>query len=508
MTGEAWILTAFILYTVLIIGMAIVFRKSKNLSDYFLGGRSLNSWVGALSAQASDMSGWLLMGLPGAIYAFGIGRAWIAVGLAIGTALNWLFVAKRLRRYTIVANNAITLPQYFENRFRDTSHMLKIVTAIFFAIFFTIYTASGFRAGGVLLSQIFNIDYITGVLIGAAFILIYTLIGGFLAVSWTDTVQGMMMLLAVLFVPIFAVMAMGGWANVSAGIDPALLNMMDDGTGARLTGVSIISDMAWGLGYFGMPHILVRFMAIRSEKDINKSAVIAIIWVLLALGSALMVGLVGRAFIPGLGGPGVGGPETVFIQMVEQMFLIPGAFIAIPLLGGLFICGIFAAVKSTADSQLLVTSSAITGDLYSEFNKKASDAHLVWVSRVAVLAVAVVAFFMALDPDSTVMALVAMAWSGFGSAFGSLVILSLYWKRVNKTGALLGIVSGGLTVIIWHYVPIWGGLTPGVATGLYSLVPGFFISFVCVILGSILTTEPSFRIQKEFENVKAGLPLR
>ena len=502
MTGEAWTLIAFILYSAFVIGMAMVFMKSKNLSEYFLGGRKLNAWVGALSAQASDMSGWLLMGLPGAIYFFGIGRAWIAVGLAIGTACNWIFVAKRLRRYTITAGNAITLPQYLENRFRDTSHSLKIVAAIFFSIFFTIYTASGFRAGGMLLSQIFPIEYVTGVLIGAAFILIYTLIGGFLAVSWTDTVQGMMMLLAVLLVPIFAVAAMGGWNSAVAGIDPNLLNMMSDGMGGRLSAVSIISDMAWGLGYFGMPHILVRFMAISSEKQINRSAVIGIVWVILALGSALMVGLVGSAFVPGLyAGSELGSPETVFIQMVGRVFLNPDN-LWLPLLGGLFLCGIFAAVKSTADSQLLVTSSAVTGDLYNQFNKNASDRHLVWVSRIVVVIVAVVAFFMVLDPNATtVMALVAMAWSGFGSAFGSLVILSLYWKRVNKTGAFLGIISGGTTVIIWHYLPIAGGLTLGAATGLYSLVPGFFISFFFVVAGSLATAAPSKEIQDEFLRV-------
>lgn len=502
MTREAWILTTFIVYTSFIIGLAIFFMKSKNLSDYFLGGRKLNAWVGALSAQASDMSGWLLMGLPGAIYFFGIGRAWIAVGLAVGTACNWLLIAKRLRRYTITAGNAITLPQYLENRFHDTSHSLKIVAAIFFAIFFTIYTASGFRAGGMLLSQIFNIDYVTGVLIGAVFIVAYTLIGGFLAVSWTDTIQGIMMLIAVIFVPIFAVFTMGGFGETFAAIDPSLLNIMSDGAGGRLTTVSIISDVAWGLGYFGMPHILVRFMAIGSEKQIERSAVIGIAWVIIALGSALMVGLVGSVFVPGLyPGSAIGSQETVFIQMVNRVFLTPDNM-WLPFIGALFVCGMFAAVKSTADSQLLVTSSAVTGDLYNQFNPGASDRHLVWVSRIVVVIVAVVAFFMVLDPNATtVMALVAMAWSGFGSAFGSLVILSLYWRRVNKVGALLGIISGGMTVILWHYAPIMDGLTPGVATGLYSLVPGFFVSFCFIVVGSVCTAEPSREIQNEFDRV-------
>ena len=504
MTREAWVLTAFVLYTAAVFGLAIVFIRSKNLSEYFLGGRKLNSWVGALSAQASDMSGWLLMGLPGAIYLAGTGRAWIAVGLAIGTACNWLFVAKRLRRYTITAGNAITLPQYFENRFRDTSHMLKMAAAVFFAIFFTIYTASGFRAAGILLTQLFDINYPTGVLIGAVFILIYTFIGGFLAVSWTDTIQGIMMLLAVMFIPIIAVSVMGGWGSVAAAIDPSMLDMMSDGAGGRIGIISIISDMAWGLGYFGMPHILVRFMAIKSEKQISRSAVIGIVWVLLALCSALMLGIVGRAFVPGLEPGTANSPETIFMQMVERIFLAPGAIIGFPLLGGLFLCGVFGAAKSTADSQLLVTSSAITGDIYNEINKEASDRHLVWVSRVVVLVVAVLAYYMALDLETTVMALVAMAWSGFGSAFGSVVILSLYWKRINKTGALLGMVTGGLTVIIWHYVPLIGGQTLGAATGLYSLVPGFIISFVSVVVGSLLSAPPVGEIEDEFE--RASVP--
>jgi len=500
MSREAWVLTAFILYSGLIIAMAMFFVRSKNLSDYFLGGRSLNSWVGALSAQASDMSGWLLMGLPGAVYAAGTGRAWIAVGLALGTAANWLLIAKRLRRYTITAKNSITLPEYLENRFHDSSHFLKVSAAAFFAIFFTVYTAAGFVAGGTLLSSIFNINYHTGMMIGAAFILAYTLIGGFLAVSWTDTVQGMMMLLAVLLIPMFVVMAMGGWGSVSAAVPPDFFNIMTDGAGGTIAPVSIISDLAWGLGYFGMPHILVRFMAIKSEKHVGRSAVIAIVWVVLALGSAVMVGLVGHAFIPGLDNP-----ETVFIQMVENVFLAPGAIIAVPLLGGLFLCGIFAAIKSTADSQLLVTSSAITGDIYKQINKTASDAHLVWVSRLAVLGVAAVAFLIALDPGSNIMGLVANAWAGFGSAFGPLVILSLYWPRVNRAGALMGVISGGMTVIVWDYIPLVQGATIGSYTGLYSLVPGFFISLAAVVAGSLMTEQPSKAMLDEFK--KAAIPL-
>ena len=510
MSNSTWILIAFVLYFGGIVLVATRFRKSKNLSDYFLGGRTLNPWVGALSAQASDMSGWLLMGLPGAIYAFGTGRAWIAVGLILGTAINWIFVAKRLRRYTIVAGNAFTLPQYLENRFEDKSHAIKLSAAAFFAVFFTIYVASGFVAGGTFLPQIFDISYQTAVLTVAAIIVAYTLIGGFLAVSWIDSFQGILMLTAILFLPIIFLFSMGSWGDFTAGIPGGYFDLFSDGQGGRITAVSIISDMAWGLGYFGMPHILVRLMAIRSEKEVSKSAAIAIVWVVLALGAAVMTGLIGAAFLPELANR-----ETVFIDMIYALFLAPGSVIAIPIIGGLFLCGIFGAIKSTADSQLLVASSAITGDLYAVANKKASDKTLLWFSRAAVLAVTLVALWIALDAydpalggpnrSTGVMVLVAMAWAGFGAAFGPLVLLSLFWKRTNKVGAVLGILSGGLTVIFWQYLPVIDGATLGAHTGLYSLVPGFALSFVMVILGSFIGKAPSAEMLKDFETASQPL---
>ena len=510
MSNNTWILIAFILYFGGIVFVATRFRNAKNLSEYFLGGRTLNPWVGALSAQASDMSGWLLMGLPGAIYAFGTGRAWIAVGLILGTAINWLFVAKRLRRYTIVAGNAFTLPQYLENRFHDKSHAIKVSAGIFFAVFFTIYVASGFVAGGTFLPQVFGISYQTAVLTVAAIIVVYTLIGGFLAISWIDAFQGILMLTAILVLPLIFLFSMGGWADFTAGIPGGYFDLLSDGQGGRITAVSIISDMAWGLGYFGMPHILVRLMAIRSEKEVSKSAVIAIVWVILALGAAVMTGLIGSAFLPGLANR-----ETVFIDMIRELFLSPTAFIAIPFLGGFFLCGIFGAIKSTADSQLLVASSAITGDLYHVINKKAKDKQLVWISRAAVLLVTLVALWIALDAydpalggpnrSTGVMVLVAMAWAGFGAAFGPLVLLSLFWKRTTKQAAALGIIVGGLTVIVWQYANIINGVTLGAHTGLYSLVPGFALSFVTIVVVSLLTKAPSDEILKEFEI--AGKPL-
>ena len=502
LSNQIWILLIFLMYFGIIIVMALRFRKSQSLEDYYLGGRGLNTWVGALSAQTSDMSGWLLMGLPGTIYAFGTGRAWIAVGLIAGTVLNWLFVAKRLRRYTIVAKNSVTLPEYLENRFHDKSHVLKIAAAVFFFIFFTVYAASGFVAGGTLLPQIFSTNYQTAVIILACFVVLYTLIGGLKAISWTDSIQGMMMLLAVFFLPLIVISTMGGWSYVSANIPAGFFNMMYDGAGGTVAARSIISDVAWGLGYFGMPHILIKLIAINKEKNVNKSAVIAIVWVLVALFSAVMVGLVGHAFMPGLANP-----ETVFIHKVSYLFIDAGYFVLV-LVGALFLCGMFAAIKSTADSQLLVGSSAVV-DIYKTANKKASDKHLVWFSRGTVFVVAVLALWIALsayDPylggpnrSTGVMVLVAMAWSGFGSAFGPLVLCSLFWKRTNLPGAITGVIVGGLTVILWHYVPLLGNYTLGAYTGIFSLVPGFFLSLASIILVSLLTKPPVESILKEFE---------
>jgi sodium/proline symporter len=475
-------------------------KKSGSLSDYFLGGRKLNPWVAALSAQASDMSGWLLMGLPGAVYAFGTGQVWIAAGLAAGTMLNWALVARRLRRYTITAKDAITIPQYFENRFRDSSHILRIASAVFIIIFFAVYTASGFVACGTLFSQVFGIDYQIALAIGALIILIYTFLGGFFAVCWTDFLQGLLMLCALLAVPIIALgILSGGNGEPSGNLPPGFLNSFTGAAGKPLTPVSLISQLAWGLGYFGMPHILVRFMAIKEETAVKRAAIIAGVWVVLCLGLAVLVGAVGALFVPGLEDS-----ETVFIQMIQKIFMNENAVIRLPLLGGLFLCGILAAIMSTADSQLLVTASSLTSDIYKgSINQKASNTHLMWFSRGAVIAVAVAAYFIATDSTSSIMGLVSNAWSGFGSAFGALILLSLYWQRVNRPGAAAGIISGGLTVIIWDYIPLFKTpegtwLTLGGETGLYSLAPGFFLSLIFTVGVSLLTLAPSPEIVEEF----------
>jgi sodium/proline symporter len=497
----AWTGIAFVIYVLVMIGIGASFiKKSGSLSDYFLGGRKLNPWVAALSAQASDMSGWLLMGLPGAVYAFGTGQVWIAVGLAAGTMINWIIVAKRLRRYTITAKDSITIPQYFENRFRDSSHILRIASAVFIIIFFAVYTASGFVACGTLFSQVFGVDYQIALVIGALVILIYTFLGGFFAVCWTDLIQGLLMLCALLVVPIIAAAALsGGAGETTTNLPPGFLNFFTDASGKPLTMVSLISQLAWGLGYFGMPHILVRFMAIREEAAVKRATIIAGVWVVLCLGMAVVVGAVGALFVPGLEDG-----ETVFIQMIQKVLMNESAIIQFPLLGGLFLCGILAAIMSTADSQLLVTASSLTSDIYNgSINKKASNAHLMWFSRGAVVAVTLIAYFIARDRTSSIMDLVSNAWSGFGSAFGALVLLSLYWQRVNRSGAAAGIISGGLTVIIWDYIPFFQTqagerLTLGGQTGLYSLVPGFFLSLIFTICVSLLTVAPSRAIVDEF----------
>jgi len=525
MFTQQWlILAVFAVYFSAIIGMALYFRKSKNMSDYFLAGRGLGTWIGALSAQTSDMSGWLLMALPGSVFFFGTGRAWIAIGLIIGTILNWLFVAKKLRRYTIVANNSITLPEYLENRFYDKSHVLKITACVFFAIFFTVYAASGFLAGGRMLPHIFGISYPVAVIVLGSFVVLYTLIGGLKAISWTDSIQGMMMLAAVFFLPLIVIAQMGGWGNVVANVPEGFFNLFReytmDGQIVPVSGIAIISGLAWGLGYFGMPHILVKLIAIKKESYVHKSAVVAIVWVLIALASAVVVGWVGRAFAPEIG---FAGREYVFIEMINRVFLFNGANLFLVLMGALFLCGMFAAIKSTADSQLLVGSSAVS-DIYKTANKKASDKNLVWFSRIVVLIVAVLATLIALDAyvpahyneygvwvpwaidrATGVMALVSVAWAGFGSAFGPLMLTSLFWKRTNRVGGIAGVIVGGVTVLIWQYAPIMGGQTPMVATALNHIVPGFALSLIAIIIGSLVTKAPSAEVLADFETAKKPL---
>ena len=502
------ILVAFGLYLLMMIAIGAAYMKStQNSEDFFLGGRKLNGWVAALSAQASDMSGWLLMGLPGAVSAFGTGQIWIAVGLFIGTVLNWIFISGRLRRYTIEANNSLTLPAYFENRFRDKKRILLLVSSIMIVIFFLVYTASALAAGGKLFNTVFGLDYHLALFIGAAVILIYTFLGGFKAVCTTDFIQGMLMLIGLLVVPILAWTMLSGnltdLLNESGAVGGAsgFLNPVNDGT-RSYSFIEIFSQLAWGFGYCGMPHILVRFMAVKSDKELKKAKNVAIVWDILSLGAACLIGVIGRAFLlPTVLGEteGAASAESVFIEMIRKLFT---ENLALPFIGGLFLCGILAAIMSTADSQLLVTASAVSEDLYHQFiDRKADTKKILRIGRVTVLVIALLAFLIAWDPDSSIMGLVSNAWAGLGSSFGPIVLMSLFWRRTNLPGAIAGIIAGGGTVIIWDYIPLVGGQTLGAATGLYSLAVGFLLGIVVIVVVSLCTKAPSREITDEFDRV-------
>ncbi|MGN1179801.1 MAG: sodium/proline symporter PutP [Suilimivivens sp.] len=507
MSGNSlgWIILAFVLYLLMMVAVGALYsRRNTSTEDYFLGGRSLGGFVAALSAQASDMSGWLLMGLPGSIYALGTGQAWIAIGLFIGTVLNWIFISGRLRRYTIRANNSLTLPTYFENRFHDKKKVLLFISSVTIVVFFLVYTASALAAGGKLFNSVFNVDYKLALTIGAVVILTYTFLGGFLAVCVTDFIQGTLMLIALLVVPIMAYVIVGPsniMSNIEAsgvaGGSAAFLSLFSNG-GEPYRAVDIISGLAWGLGYCGMPHILVRFMAVKNEKELNKSKGVAIIWVFLSLIFACVIGIVGRAYLypEVLAG---GEEEKVFIRMILKLF---NEDVAIPLIGGLFLCGILAAIMSTADSQLLVSASSVAEDIVKGILKKdAKEETIFKISKITVLVIAVLAYLIALNPNSSIMGLVSNAWAGLGAAFGPTVLLSLYWRRTNFQGAVAGIVSGALTVVVWDYLPVIGGQTIGSATGLYSLAVGFAVSLIFIVVVSLVTPAPTQEMNEEFDDV-------
>ena len=499
-----WILATFIAYMGMMLFIGASYMKTGNTSeDYFLGGRKLGGWVVALSAQASDMSGWLLMGLPGSVYAFGTGQMWIAVGLFLGTVANWLIISNRLRRYTIVANNSLTLPAYFENRFHDKKRILLGISSVVIVIFFLVYTASAFASGGKLFSTVFGCSYHVSLTIGALIILAYTFMGGFMAVCVTDFIQGMLMVVALVTVPLVAYFLIGGDVNgtlAQTGVTTAnFLNVMKNGDNT-FTAVEIISQLAWGLGYCGMPHILVRFMAVKNQKELNKSKGIAIVWVAISLGFAVIIGVIGRAYLfPTILGENGSSTETVFIEMITKAFTQD---FRLPFIAGLFLCGILAAIMSTADSQLLVTASSVSEDIYKGIVKKdANQDNVMKMSRITVIVVALLAYVIAWDPNSSIMGLVSNAWAGLGAAVGPTVLMSLFWKRCNLPGAVAGIVSGGLTVIIWDYIPLIAGQTLGSVTGLYSLAIGFLISIVLIVIVSLCTKEPDASILAEFDRV-------
>lgn len=481
------VLSAFILYLVamMLIGV-IYYYRTKNLSDYLLGGRQLGAWVTSMSAEASDMSGWMLLGLPGFAYSSGVEAAWIAIGLALGTYANWRFVAKRLRQYTQIANDSLTLPDFLQNRFHDDSQTLRIVSAIFILIFFLIYTSSGFVAGGKLFNTVFGVDYTLSLIISASVVVFYTFLGGFMAVCWTDFFQGILMFFAILIVPLAAMSVVGGptvTLNALTALNPELLNPFTTSTGEPLSLIAVISLLAWGLGYFGQPHILVRFMAIRSSSEIKQATHIAMTWVILSLAAAVLVGMVGRVYLTTpLEGAAV---ETVFMVLTNDLF---SSFIA-----GIILSAILAAIMSTASSQLLVTASSISQDFYKALlHRNASDKELVYVSRWTVVVVSVIAIILALNPNNLVLDLVAYAWAGFGAAFGPTLILALFWPRMTRGGALAGIIVGGVTVLVWKNF---------IGLGLYEIVPGFILSSVAIVVVSLLNEEPATHIVHQFSEV-------
>ena len=480
-------------------------KGNKNNEDYFLGGRNLGSWTAAMSAQASDMSGWLLMGLPGAVYLAGTGEAWIAVGLLIGTILNWYIVSARLRKYTIVAGNSLTIPSFFKNRYRDHKNIIKIVSASIIAVFFTVYTASAFSSGAKLFATLFsdsasgdenyNRVYVIGLIVAAVVILVYTFMGGFKAVCTTDLIQGLMMIVAILTVPVLAYAILTFDTSFSSALaakgveQPAqFLNFFVNGDGTPVSAVSIISNLAWGLGYFGMPHILVRFMSIEKPSMIKKSSIVAIIWVVISLFSAVMIAYFGR-MIMGEELLTHGNQKLVFIAMSRKFF--PAGIC------GLLLAAIIAASISTADSQLLVASSSFTADLYKPFFRKgASEKETLLVGRVLVLVLSLIAFAIANSKGSgaqAIMDMVENAWGAFGSSFGPTILLSLFWKRFNYKGAVAGVVSGFVVDLGW----LLSGLTA--STGVYEIVPGFIVSFLAAYLVARFTEAPNAEAVAIFE---------
>ncbi len=480
-------LLAFILYFIVIIGIGVYFyikTKSGNEKDYFLGGRNMNSWVTALSAQASDMSAWLLMGLPGSILAFGVGKVWIAIGLLIGTYLNWKFTAPRLRKFSAAANDSITVPEYLSNRFLTKNPALRIVSALVFLVCYAVYAASSFKACGTLFNIVFGWDMNIAAMIAAAIIFAYTFLGGFAAVCWTDFVQGMLMLAALLIVPVLALFSINSGSSAETVVlAENYWNFLPSGKFDWESISTILSGLAWGLGYFGMPHILVRFMSIKSTRMIKKSRIIAMVWVVAALAAAVAVGLIGRVYLPNLA---IDDRSTVFIAMVQG--LVP-VFIA-----GILLSGILAASMSTADSQLLVSASAFTSDIYKTvLRKKAGSKEMLWSGRIVVLIITVIAALIAINPNSAdIMGLVENAWAGFGSSFGPVIIFTLFWKRFNYTGAVCGIIAGAAADVLWL-------IFFSSQTGLYELIPGFVVGMLAAVIGTLATKKPSPEIEALFD---------
>ncbi len=510
------ILIAMIIYMAVVIVIGIVYAKKANASseNYYLGGRSLGPWITAMSAEASDMSGWLLMGLPGVAYWCGLAdAAWTAIGLAVGTYFNWLLVSKRLRRYSIRANNSITLPEFFSNRFRENKKVILTIAALFILVFFTVYASSCFVTCGKLFSTLFGLPYVPMMLIGAAFVLIYTILGGFLAESASDFMQGIVMIIALVVIVAVGVVSAGGFSAVIQNVKeiPGFLEFFglasptlgEDGRQlveagkpvfgqAKEYGVLSVSSMfAWGLGYFGMPQVLLRFMAIREEKELKMSRRIAMTWVVISLAVAVFIGILGRHLFP---------VEHLTASSAENIFITLSTSSLPAILAGFVMAGILAATISSSDSYLLIAASAFAKNIYQGVcSKKATDKHVMLVTRITLLAIALIAIVIALDENSVIFKIVSFAWAGFGATFGPLMLFSLFWKRTTRAGAIAGMVSGAAMVFIWKLcISTLGGVF-----AIYELLPAFIVSSIFIVIVSLVTPKPSKEIEEDFEAVRA-----
>mgnify|MGYP003290761067 CR=1 FL=1 len=517
MEKSTQILIAMVIYMAVVIVIGLVFAKRANKSseNYFLGGRSLGPWVTAMSAEASDMSGWLLMGLPGVAYWCGLAdAAWTAIGLAVGTYINWLVVSKRLRRYSVRANNSITLPEFFSNRFRENKKVIVSISALFILIFFTVYASSCFVTCGKLFATLFDAPYVPMMIVGAIFVLVYTILGGFLAESASDFMQGIVMFVALTVIVIVGVVKAGGVNAIvenaqniggffeffgmaspelnEAGEQVVVNGVPQFGEKVSYGPLTIMSTLAWGLGYFGMPQVLLRFMAIRKEKELKMSRRIATAWVVISLAVAVFIGIVGRTLFP---------VEHLTASSAESIFITLSTSYLPPILAGFVMAGILAATISSSDSYLLISASAFAKNIYKDVVKKdATDKQIMTMTRITLLAIALIAIVIALDEDSVIFQIVSFAWAGFGATFGPLMIFSLFWKRINRAGAIAGMVSGGAMVFFWKLVirPLGG------VWNIYELLPAFIFSSIVIVVVSLLTKAPSQEILDDFEAVKAG----
>ena len=484
MSFDAPLLVTFVAYLILILFLGIkAYRRTHSLDDYILGGRKLGAVVTALSVGASDMSGWLLLGLPGAIYLSGLSEVWIGIGLVLGAYCNWLFVSKRLRIYSHYANNSLTLPDYFENRFNDTTRVLRLVSAFVILLFFTFYTASGLVGGAILFENSFGLQYSTALISGGLIIVGYTFIGGFLAVAWTDAVQAVLMFLALLVAPTVVILNSGGtdvvWEQMQA-VNPQSTELF-----SNMTVIGFVSLIAWGLGYFGQPHILARFMAVENPQKLVAARRIAMVWMALVLFGSVATGLVGIAYFAD--NP-LENPETVFIALSQQLFN--------PWVAGIIIAAVLSAIMSTVDSQLLVSSSVISEDFYRVFLRpQASEKELLMVSRGAVVAIALLAMVIASDRESKVLDLVSYAWAGFGAAFGPVIVFSLFWRSMTAASAIAGMIVGAVTVVVWSNLT--GGLFD-----LYEIVPGFVLASVVIVIVTMLKPASDAQALNTFEEVE------